>query len=316
MHSHTHSNTLDPPTVEQVAENCYAFIQPDGSWFINNTGFITSDEGVILIDTCATEQRTRAFLDSVQSITSAPIRILVNTHYHGDHTHGNYLTKPAVIIGNSNCRETLVREGINFYNGSFAAPDGEVKWGDLQLAPPDLTFSGHLTLWAGDTEVQLIDLGYTAHTASDLLVWLPEQRVLYTGDLVFHQGTPFVVMGNIDGWLRANEQIRTLDPAVIVPGHGPVCDLSVLDEIDAYFDFVLAAASDALSRGLDALTCARELDLGRFAGLSDPERIVGNLHRAMHEIRGGDEVLGPMAISEAVADMLAYNGGKPLTCLA
>jgi cyclase len=316
MSQHISSVTLDPPTVEQVADGCYAFIQPDGSWFINNTGFITSDEGVILIDTCATENRTIRFLDSVRAVTSAPMRILVNTHYHGDHTHGNYLTKPAVIVGNENCRTTLLKDGINLYNGAFAAPEGDVNWGSLKLAPPDLTFSDQLTLWAGDTEVQLIDLGYQAHTSSDLLVWVPEHGVLYTGDLVFNQGTPFVVMGSIDGWLRANDQIRALEPKVIVPGHGPVCDVSVLNEIDDYFDFVRGEASNALDSGVDALTCALGLDLGRFATLSDPERIVGNLHRAMHELKGGDEELGPMPVSSAVADMLTYNGGRPLTCLA
>ena len=81
--------TSQPPTINaevvQVADNAYAYVQDDGSWFINNTGFVIGPDGVILIDTSSTEARTRAFLDAVAEITDAPIHAVVNTHHHGDH---------------------------------------------------------------------------------------------------------------------------------------------------------------------------------------------------------------------------------------
>ncbi len=93
-----------------MAENVFAYIQPDGSWWINNTGFVTGSSGVLCIDTCATEARTRAFLDAVDAVAGPGRRTLLNTHHHGDHTNGNCLLPYATIIGHERCREAGPRD--------------------------------------------------------------------------------------------------------------------------------------------------------------------------------------------------------------
>lgn len=311
-HGHDHES-LDPPRVEEVAENVFAYIQPDGTWWINNAGFLVAPDGVVAFDTCATEARTRAFLGHVGQVTSAPLRVVVNTHHHGDHTHGNYLTYPATIVGHDRCRDNMIAHGISDYTGVFGDPTP--VWGELELAPPMLTFGDRMTVHAGDIEAELRYIGNPAHTDNDVIGWLPEQKVLFAGDLVFNGGTPFVLMGSVTGALAAIETLRSLDADTIVPGHGPVCDPSVLDSIAAYYRFVLKIASDARDAGIEPLEAARETDLGEFAELTDEERIVGNLHRAMFEL-GGAEPGAPMDLRAAIGDMLTYNGGKPLRCLA
>jgi cyclase len=313
-HGHDHDE-LEPPRLEEVSQDVFAYIQPDGTWWINNTGFVVAADGVVAIDTCSTERRTRAFLDRVRQVTPAPLRVVVNTHHHGDHTHGNYLTHPATIVGHDRCREMVLASGLSSYEGVFEGPDGPPDWGDLKLAPPMLTFSDHLHVHAGDLEAELHYIGTPAHTTNDVVAWLPERRVLFAGDLVFNGGTPFVVMGSVSGSLAALERVRSFGAEVIVPGHGPVCDPSSLDQIEGYFRFVQAAAAEADRAGVSALDAARELDLGEFADLTDPERIVGNLHRALFELRGA-EPGAPMDIVAAITDMIAYNGGRPLRCLA
>lgn len=312
-HGHDHGGELDPPRVEEVADNVFAYIQPDGTWWINNTGFIVGGDGVTAIDTCATERRTRLFLDHIRQVTPDPLRVVVNTHHHGDHTHGNYLTHPAAIIGHDRCREMVIASGIIHYDGVFGDPGPE--WGDLELAPPMITFADHLHVHAGDIGIELNYIGTPAHTTNDIVAWLPEQRTLFAGDLVFNGGTPFVLMGSVAGSLAAIERLREFDADVIVPGHGPVCDPSVLDGLAAYYRFVQSVATDAHSSNVSALDAARETDLGEFAELSDPERIVGNLHRAMFEV-GGGEPGAPIDLIGAITDMITYNGGKPLRCLA
>ena len=309
-HGHDHRE-LDPPRVEEVSDGVFAYIQPDGTWWINNTGFLVADDGVIGIDSCSTERRTKAFLQSVQRVTSAPMRVLVNTHHHGDHTHGNYLTHPATIVGHTRCREMVLAAGLSTFEGVFETPD----WGHLELAPPMLTFDDHIDLWAGDLKTELHYIGTPAHTTNDVVAWLPERRVLFSGDLVFNGGTPFVVMGSVSGSLEAVERLRRFDADVIVPGHGAVCDNSVLDRLVDYYRFVQDVAARADEAGVGALEAARETDLGEFAELSDSERIVGNLHRALFELRGA-EPGAPMDIAAAIGDMIAYNGGRPLRCLA
>src|SRR5580692_4558459 len=90
-HDETEGTPLAPPRTVEVAENVFAYVQPDGSWWINNSGFVTGSSGVLCIDTCATEARTRAFLDAVDAVAGAGRRTLLNTHHHGDHTNGNCL---------------------------------------------------------------------------------------------------------------------------------------------------------------------------------------------------------------------------------
>jgi cyclase len=297
------SSVIDPPYVDEVAPGVFAYIQPDGTWFINNTGFIIGSDGVILIDTCSTE--------TIRTLTDVPIRTVVNTHHHGDHTHGNYLTAPAPIIAHRGCRTLLKAIGIMYYEEAFSQPD----WGSLQFAPPTITFDSRLDLWSDDRLVELHYIGNVAHTTNDVVAWLPEERVLFTGDLVFNQGTPFLLMGSIPGSLTAIETMRAFDAKVIVPGHGPVCTPAEFDIIERYLQMIQAVAVAAVDAGQTPLEAAREVDLGEFAALSDSERLVGNLHRAMAELRG-PEANAAMSIPEAIRDMIIFNGGKLLHCLA
>ena len=302
---------LGPPRLEEIDRGVFAYIQPDGTWWINNTGFVTGTDGVIAVDSCATERRTRAFLDAVASVSSQPIRVLVNTHFHGDHTHGNYLTHPATIVGHTRCREMVIETGIFHYDGVFEAPD----WGHLELAPPMLTFDEHIDVWADDTKLELHYIGTPAHTTNDVVAWLPQRKVLFAGDLVFNGGTPFVVMGSVEGSLEALARVRRFEPDVIVPGHGPVCGVETLDVIERYLRFVLDLAAEIDAAGVTPLDAARDTELGEFAELTDSERLVGNLHRALFERRGAERG-ARIDVIAAITDMIAYNGGRPLRCLA
>jgi cyclase len=139
--------------------------------------------------------------------------------------------------------------------------------------------------------------------------------VLFSGDLVFNGGTPFVLMGSVKGSLAALQQLKELGAETIVPGHGPVAGPEVLDDQIAYLRHVLAIAAAARPAGLSPLDAAREADLGPFAQWHDPERIVGNLARAYAELAGA-EPGAPIDVAGAIEAMVEYNGGRPLRCFA
>jgi cyclase len=298
--------------VSQISEGVYAYLQPDGSWFLNNTGFLVSGHGVISVDATSTERRTRAYLDAIAAVTSQPIRTLVNTHHHGDHTHGNYLFAGATIIGHEQTRAEI-------RNTPMPPPPGlwtEVDWGHLEPAPPFLTYADGVTLWSGDLRCEVRYVGTPAHTTNDSIVWLPDRSVVFTGDLLFNGGTPFALMGSVSGWIEALETVlRPLGARTLVPGHGPVCGPEVIDDVLAYLRFVQDLARETKAAGLTPLQAAREADLGNFKDLLDAERIVGNLHRAYLELDGG-EPGAPVDLVPTLTDMVAYNGGRPLTCHA
>ncbi|HET9256702.1 MAG TPA: MBL fold metallo-hydrolase [Pseudonocardiaceae bacterium] len=297
--------------IEELATGVFAYIQPGGSWWINNCGFLTAGERTVLIDTCATEQRTRRLLAEVGRVTATAVSTVVNTHHHGDHTNGNYLTGAATIIGHRITRELMIAAGIQRYEQAFEG----ITWGGLRLRPPDVTFEDALTLYAGQTRVELRWAGHAAHTTSDVLVWLPEQSILFAGDLVVNGTTPFALMGSLAGWRVALQRIREIKARTIIPGHGDVCGPGQIEVVDDYLAFVQRAAREGINAGLTPLRLARDLDLGEFAALSDSERIVANLHRAYAELEGHPRGV-PLDLQLPLRDMIALNGGQRIRCFA
>jgi cyclase len=298
--------------VREVSEGIYAYLQPDGSWYINNTGFLVNGTGVISIDTAATERRTRAYLDAIKTVTTQPVRTLVNTHHHGDHTHGNYLMSGATIVGHERCREAMQSTPMPPPPGIWS----DVDWGSLEPAPPFLTYSDGVTLWSGDLRCEVRYVGTPAHTTNDSIVYIPERSLVFTGDLLFNGGTPFALQGSVSGWIEVLETVlRPLGAQTFVPGHGPVCGPEVIDDMLAYLRFIESTARQAKAAGLSPLEAARAVDLAEFKDLLDAERVVGNLYRAYLELDGAERG-GPVDFVRALGDMVAYNGGQPLACHA
>ena len=301
---------IPEPAIQEVSERVFAYVQLDGSWGPNNAGFIVGDDSALVVDTCFTERWTRAYIEAIKRVTSLPLRTLLNTHHHGDHTHGNYLFPKATIVGHELCRAAILETGLTTVRNPLFQ---EVDWGELQPRPPSVTFETRLVLHVGDLRIEATFVG-PAHTTNDIVVWIPERGVLFSGDLVFHGGTPFVAMGSVAGSLRALEALRELGAETIVPGHGPVCGPEVIDGQVAYLRFIEKLARQSFDAGVSPLEAARGADLGSFAAWHDRERIVGNLHRAYSEIRG--EPLGTqLDFAVIAAEMIEYNGG-PVRCLA
>jgi cyclase len=302
---------LAPPHTVEVAERVFAYVQPDGSWWINNTGFIVGDDAVTAIDATSTERRTRAFLDAIARVTPHRVRTLVNTHHHGDHTNGNCLFGEATIIAHRNCREAMQDQQI----GGVELVFGDVDWGDLRVVPPTVVFDAGVALFIDGVRADVDHVGTPAHTVGDAVVWLPGPRVLFSGDLVFNGGTPFVLMGSVAGSLEAVKRLRAYGATTIVPGHGAICGPERLDAVEGYLTFVQRLAAEAKAASVSPLEAARRADLGEYRDWLDAERLVGNLHRAYAELDG--RPLGaPIDIVSAFLDMIAFNDGRPLRCLA
>lgn len=317
-HEHLPDTTVGSGYLTEVADGVFAWIQPDGTWWLNNAGAITGGDGTLIVDTCATEARTRRFLDAVDAATDgAPVRFAVNTHEHGDHTYGNsLLPEETALIGHEVMRAHLLVDVL--IDGCPPAWEPAPEWGDVTRRVPTIVTRSDLTVHSGGRRIDLIHPGHPAHTEGDLVAWLPEERVLFTGDLLFVGLTPLVFAGSVDGAMRTLEWIAGFGPDVVVPGHGPLtgaADLpGVLAEHERYYRFVLSLAAEGRARGLDPLEVATDADLGEFARWSDAERLVLNLHRVYADAEGR-----PLDQFAAVVDAGRWNGG-PLTthvcCLA
>lgn len=310
-HTHDPDPTVQAGALVEVTDGVHAWVQPDGTWWINNAGAVTTAEGTLIVDTCATAERTRRFLDAVAAATGdVPMRFAVNTHEHGDHTYGNWLLpETTTLFGHPNMRANLA---VDFVIDECPpiwepVPDWEAEHRRL----PDVTLTGDTTVHLDERTIEVRHPGHDAHTTGDLIVWLPDDAVLFTGDLVFHGLTPLVMAGSVSGALRTLAWIAEFEPAHLIPGHGPLVTrdalAGVLADHERYYSFVIDLADRAVTDGLSPLDAVEAADLGEFADWDDAERIVLNLHRGIAEA-GGPE----FDLLAAFGDAMTFNGG-PLT---
>ncbi|UGT63384.1 MBL fold metallo-hydrolase [Nocardia asteroides] len=303
--------TAEPPVVTELGEGIYAYTQQRGGWCVSNAGVVAGPAGAVVIDTLATERRTRALVSFVDRLGVGPARTIVNTHHHGDHNFGNHLFGPAaVVVGHDNIRREMVETGL-----ALTEIWPAVDWGDVRVTLPGITFTSELTLYAGDLRIVLIHLGPAAHTTNDVVAWLPEQRVLFAGDLVMSGAAPFCLMGSVSGSLIAMRRLAGLGARTVVSGHGPVTGPEIFGRTIGYLEWIQRLAAEGRALGLTPLHVALDSDPGEFAELVDEERVVGNLHRAYAELDGA-EPGAPLDVPAIFGEMVGYNGGELPTCLA
>ncbi|MCD0452129.1 MBL fold metallo-hydrolase [Actinocorallia sp. API 0066] len=294
------------PVLREIAPGVFAYEQADGGWCLNNAGVLVSGRDVAVVDTAATERRARRLRSAIASVTGAAPRILVNTHFHGDHSFGNFVFAPdAVIVACEAARREMAVADLHMQS---LWP--EVDWGDITVALPDLTYRDRATLHVGDLTAELIHLE-NAHTTTDTVVWIPERSVLFAGDIVMNGVTPFCLMGSVEGSLEALARLRALGARTIVPGHGPVGGPEVLDANERYLRWLQRLAAEGKAAGLSPLELARATDLAEFGALLDSERLAANLHRAYADT--GPEPRGHrLDVAAIFEEMTEFHGGRPL----
>ncbi|HEX4700792.1 MAG TPA: MBL fold metallo-hydrolase, partial [Pseudonocardiaceae bacterium] len=255
---------------------------------------------------------TERFLAAVDGATDGrPIRLAINTHLHGDHTYGNALLPDSTaIVAHERTREGLLADFILAATPPIWSPSPD--WGITSVRPPTVVLRDEATLFAGQRRIELRHPGYAAHTQGDVVAWLPEEGVLFSGDLLFHQVTPLVFMGSVDGALRSLDWLAGFGANTVVPGHGPLIDKAGLPDVlaahERYYRFITDTARRGMADDLAPLAVATGLDLGEFASWPDAERLVLNLHRAYADAAGTT-----MDLLAAFTDAITWHGG-PLHC--
>ncbi len=284
--------------LREVERDIYAWLVPDRGWGWSNSGFVSRGGGLV-VDTLFDVGHTRKMLEAYAGVASEPPRRLVNTHDNGDHCWGNQLLRDAEIIGHRLCADAMQKglspQALSAMAGMadsspgarwFAEDVAEFDFSEVEITPPTTLVDERLDLDLDGRPCAVVYMG-PAHTAGDVVVHLPEDGVLFTGDLLFRLCTPIGWDGTFAGWMNAIDRMVALEPAVVVPGHGPISDVDGLREFKAYLEYVLQESRYGFERGLSALECAQRIDLGPYADWTQPERLVFNVSRAYRELGGG-----------------------------
>ena len=283
--------------LREIARDVYACLQPDRGLGTSNSGLVNRAGGLV-VDTFWDLPHTRQMIETYARVWRRPARRVVNTHHNGDHCWGNQLFPEAEVIGHRLCAASFGKERpelMQMLRNAGGSEDPMLRdmarqlaaWDftGITLTPPTTLIEDRLELDLDGIAVHLIYVG-PAHTAGDVVVHLPAARVVFTGDVLFRLCTPVGWEGTYERWIAALDEIVALDPAVVVPGHGPLSGVEGPREMQAYLRYVRAEAKRGFEAGLPALEAARRIDLGPYAGWTEPERILFQVERAYRELRG------------------------------
>ncbi len=305
--------------LHDLGAGAFAWLQPDGGWGWSNAGLIRDGEASLLIDTLFDARLTGVMLAAIKDATGIgadEIEVLVNTHANGDHTFGNALASRARIVASKASAEEMGEQSPQSL-AALMARTAEFGEAGLYLqrifspfdfagaAPkaPTETFSGSLSLAVGDKRVDLYEVG-PAHTLGDVIVHAVDDGVVYTGDILFIDGTPIMWAGPVANWIKACDLIISLDARAIVPGHGPITDIAGVRRVQEYLRFIDREARSRFDAGLSVEEAALDISLGGYADWGDAERLAVNVSTLYREYRGGkpDPIdLAPFRLMAALA---------------
>jgi glyoxylase-like metal-dependent hydrolase (beta-lactamase superfamily II) len=293
--------------MQKVSEHCYAVLNEANRVCDANSGLINLGGGVV-IDTQSDLAHARQMIDLFSEVWPAMPKYVVLTHEDIDHVAGNQLFPGAEIIAHRSMHERMAiaanpaesqqiqhavadaptREILTAaHPGLLAAGDQLVEdydFGGIELVMPTTLFDDRYVLDLDGTEVDLIYVG-PAHQVGDVIVHVPSEGVLFAGDVLFHECTPMGWVGSYAQFFAAIDSMIDLDPAVVVPGHGPVCGVEALRAEREYFQQVFDQSRASFDAGLSAQEAAEQFQLGEFGDWKAPARLALNVERAYREFR-------------------------------
>ena len=248
-----------PFVLKQVGPGVYAAIDGPEHKSGSNAGFVIGDDGVLVVDSFFNVAAARALVSEIHRLTPKPIRYVVNTHYHLDHTGGDQALRDAgaIIIAHRNVRGWVRTENVHLL-GAQITPSLRAQIAALPL--PNLTTDKDLTVWLGARKVVVRTV--LGHTGGDLSVYVPDAKVLFTGDLLWRKIPPNLIDGSVKEWSATDADFAAMpDSAHItyVPGHGDVANLADVKDFRAYLADLKRLVTEARKAGLKGDALAQEV---------------------------------------------------------
>ena len=252
---------------------------------VNSTvGIVITTEGVVVIDTGQTLVDSRQVADAIKKLTPLPVRLVINTEVHPDHTTGNFVfSPPAVVINHGGATEAM-QKADNPNRFANATPDIQAAAQGYRLVTPHIEYQEKMTLRVGERRFELLRVK-NAHSEADTAVWLPGERVLFAGSAAIPRSLnnvrPFVTIPDI---LAATRMLRSLNPEVVVPGHGSVGTTSIFDESERYYTLLVERVGAMVKAGKSQEQIRQELKMPEYADWAYQDRMPTNVDAAYRAV--------------------------------
>ena len=309
--------------LSDLGNNIYCYLQPDGGWGWSNAGLIVDGDESLIVDTLFDEKLTQEMLESMKKaepLGMKNIHALINTHSNGDHCNGNNCVETKEIICSQATLEEMSHESPEMMAALIKqAPEmgalgkyflecfGSFNFEGVTKRLPNTTFSGQIQRQVGDKVVELIEVG-PAHTNGDVLVHVPSDKVVFTGDILFIEGHPILWAGPVGNWINACNRIIAMEVDFVVPGHGPVTDNRGVRAVRDYLVYIDAESRKRFESGMSAIEAAKDIDLNLFSGWGDGERIAVNVNSLYREYRGEEQREEITLLFEQMAELNGLDG--------
>jgi glyoxylase-like metal-dependent hydrolase (beta-lactamase superfamily II) len=253
-----------PPFVlKDLSHGVYAAIDGPEHKAGSNAGFVIGDDSVLVVDSFFTTDAAKALVAEIRKLTPKPIRYVVNTHYHIDHTGGDAVLREAgaVIIAHRNVRKWVHDENVHLFGDRITdARRAQIA----QLVLPDIGIDKDMTVWLGSrpVEIRMVE----GHTGGDLLVSVPDAKVLFCGDMLWNHVSPNIIDGNVAKWIASTSAFPATPHSDFVPGHGDVATAKDVEAFTLYLTALQAITAEQRKAGLqdDALV---EATMAKFKPL-------------------------------------------------
>lgn len=248
----------------KIAEGIYSYIDEKNPLparsFGANAGIIMGRDYIIAVDTLISSKEAQRFINDIRAVSDKPIKYVINTHYHLDHALGNadFIRLGAAVVSHKNCKKNIKTTAATILQRAKNYGLTDEMMHGTKVAEPSLTFNSGMEIDLGDRQVELI---YTnaSHTDGSIVIYVPDTKTLFAGDILFTNFHPNMGDGDIAGWIKVLDNVLTMDVAAIVPGHGPLSTKKDIQEMKEYLMTCERIGRELSAQGKDAKYIAAEI---------------------------------------------------------
>ena len=275
------------PHIRKIQDGIYVYVAvPNDS----NCGIILTKEGVVLVDTGQNPPDSRAILAAVKKLTPLPIRYVINTETHGDHTTGNFVfSPPAMIINAEGAKAAMQKEFVPDRMEKMMKESPAIREAaqGYRMTPPQIEYQDKLTLRVGERTIEVLRLK-NVHSGADSAVWLPQERVLFAASAVnehrMNNLRPTVTLPDI---IAAIRKMETLNPEIVIPGHGAPTTTKMFDDAEEFFGVLLDRVGKMVEEGKSLEQVKQQLRMPEFASWGGQNRLPLFADAAYRAVKSG-----------------------------
>lgn len=274
------------PGFHKVKDGIYTFA-PDQT--TTTCSMVVTQEGVVMIDSCNNSVDSQKMLAAVKKVTDKPIRFLVDTEVHNDHTWNHFVFSPPAVVVNAQGAAEGMKKGLDPKRAETLAkqsPEAAAIVKNYKFIPPHIEYKDRLTIQLGERTFDVIYLK-NVHSEADSVIWLPKERVLFAGSAANVRTIinlrPHVRFGDV---LAGYKVMRALNAEVVVPGHGQPTTAKIFDEYEGFYTLLMKRVGEMAAQGKSVDQIKKELKMPEYAEWAGQDRLGANIDVAYNSLKG------------------------------